>query len=183
MTQKFPLTHSVLLTALALSLCAGVAVAQTNRAGLKAPNGIALSEFDGYENWRTVAPSQVPDGIKTINANDVMIAAYRAGAPGNGHAFPDGSKIVKIEWAMKKNAQSPYAVNVPDHLMSVSFIEKDAKRFPDTNGWGYAQFLYDPATDKLTAFGKDANFGKDVCHACHIRVKANDYIFTGYPKR
>ncbi len=28
---------------------------------------------------------------------------------------------------------------VPDTLKSVSFIERDSKRFPDTGGWGYAQ--------------------------------------------
>ena len=37
-------------------------------------------------------------------------------------------------------AASPYFVMVPDTLKSVSFIEKDIKRFPDTHGWAYAQF-------------------------------------------
>jgi hypothetical protein len=41
---------------------------------------------------------------------------------------------------------SPYSVEVPNTLKSVSFIEKDLKRFPDTNGWGYAQFSYDAAS-------------------------------------
>jgi hypothetical protein len=36
---------------------------------------------------------------------------------------------------------------LPDTLKSVAFIQKDSKRFPDTSGWGYAQFLYDAATD------------------------------------
>ena len=31
-----------------------------------------------------------------------MIDAYRAGIPGNGKPFPDGSKIAKIEWKPKK---------------------------------------------------------------------------------
>jgi hypothetical protein len=31
----------------------------------------------------------------------------------------------------------------PDVLKSVAFIQKDSKRFPETSGWGYAQFLYD----------------------------------------
>jgi hypothetical protein len=46
-----------------------------------------------------------------------------------------GSKIVKIEWLSKKNPVSPYFVMVPDTLKSVSFIEKNSKRFPDTHGW------------------------------------------------
>jgi hypothetical protein len=31
-----------------------------------------------------------------ILANPVMINAYRAGVPGNGKPFPDGSKMAKI---------------------------------------------------------------------------------------
>ena len=51
--------------------------------------------------------------------------------------------------------------------LSVSFILKDSKRFPDTNGWGYAQFLYDAASDPFTPYGKDSSFGKNVCYLCH----------------
>jgi hypothetical protein len=76
-----------------------------------------------------------------------MISAYRDGAPDNGKLFPDGSKITKIEWSFKKNTVSPYLANVPDILKTVAFIEKDIKRFPDTHGWAYAQWAYDPATD------------------------------------
>jgi len=32
---------------------------------------------------------------------------------------------LKIEWSFKKNAVSPYFVNVPDTLKTVAFIEKD----------------------------------------------------------
>jgi hypothetical protein len=74
-------------------------------------------------------------------------------------------------------------VLVPDTLKSVSFIEKDSKRFPDTNGWGYAQFTYDAASDSFKVVGSGAAFGKTECHQCHIRVKASDYIFTRYAKR
>jgi hypothetical protein len=90
-----------------------------------------------------------------------------------------GSKIVKIEWTAKKSAESPYFVMVPDILKSVSFIEKDSKRFPNTGGWGYAQFHYDGASDTFQPFGNDAACG----HACHTAVAAKDYIFTAYPKR
>jgi hypothetical protein len=116
-------------------------------------------------------------------ANPAMINAYRAGVPGNGKAFPEGSKIVKIEWARKANPASPYAVQVPATLKSVSFIEKDSKRFPDTSGWSYAQFLYDAASDTFKPYGTDASFGKKVCYECHTRVKAQDYIFTNYARR
>ena len=157
--------------------------AAQDRYALKAPNGIAFSEFRGYETWQAVAPSETTDGIKAILASPVMINAYKAGIPENGKAFPEGSKIVKIEWTRTPNPASPYPVQVPAALKSVSFIEKDSKRFPDTSGWGYAQFIYDPASDTFKPYGSDASFGKTVCYECHTRVKAQDYIFTKYPRR
>ena len=53
------------------------------------------------------------------------------------------------------------------------------KRFPDTGGWGFAQFNYDAASDTFTPHGSGTNCG----HACHTIVAAKDYIFTAYPKR
>ena len=82
-----------------------------------------------------------------ILGNPTMIAAYRAGIPGNGKAFPDGAKMAKIQWKPKKSTEAPFSVNVPDTLADLFFIEKDSKRFPDSGGWGYAQFDYDPASD------------------------------------
>ncbi len=186
MSRIFKIVISLSVPAIAAAILVAShdgALAAQDKWSLKAPNGVGFSEFKGYEDWQTVAVSQVDGGIKTILANPAMIAAYRKGVPAKDTAFPEGSKIVKIEWAPKKNAESPYFVMVPDTLRSVSFIEKDSKRFPDTNGWGYAQFQYDATTKTFTPFGKDASFNKQVCHACHIAVKAKDYIFTGYPLR
>lgn len=170
--------HSVLVVLLALGLGGGSMAAQDKYA-VKVPNGLAFSEFRGYEDWRPVAVSQVPDGIKLIAANAAMIAAYRKGLPAKGKVFPDGSKIVKIEWAQGPNPESPYPVTVPGALKSVSFIEKDTKRFPKTHGWAYAQFLYDPATRSFKPNGTGAECG----YACHTAVAAKDYIFTAYPPR
>jgi hypothetical protein len=166
-----------------VALIAGAALAQQDRYALKAPNGIAFSEFRGYDQWQDVAVSATDTGIKAILGNPAMIKAYRDGIPGNGKPFPDGSKIVKIEWNKAKNPVSPYSVDVPTTLKTVSFIEKNSKRFPDTSGWGYAQFLYDPSTGTFKAYGSDSSFGKNVCYKCHTTVRDRDYIFTNYPFR
>jgi hypothetical protein len=159
------------------------AMAEDGRYTLQAPNGVAFSDIRGYETWPAVNVSQVEDGLKVIVANPTMIEAYQAGVPGNGEPFPDGSKIVKIEWSQKEDPESPYPVKVPDTLKRVGFIEKDSKRFPETNGWGYAQFTYDPATAKFTPEETDPAFGKELWHACHVAVAAKDYMFTAYPSR
>jgi hypothetical protein len=173
---SFPAIASV---AVSLVVLGGVALAAQNRYTLKVPNGLAFSDFRGYETWQDVAVSQTETSLKAISANSAMIGAFRQGVPDNHKLFPDGSKIVKIEWLAKKSTESPYFVMVPDKLKSVSFIEKDTKRFPDTHGWAYAQFLYDAASDTFTPTGNDAKCG----YACHTTVAAKDYIFTAYPKR
>jgi cytochrome P460 len=167
------------IVAASLAVVGGMAFAAQDRFTLKVPNGIAFSDFKGYETWQTVAVSQTETSLKVISANTPMINAYRNGIPGNGKHFPEGSKIVKIEWTAKKSTESPYFVMVPDTLKSISFIAKDSKRFKDSGGWGYAQFQNDAAADTLTPFGEGAACG----YTCHTGVKAKDYIFTAYPRR
>jgi hypothetical protein len=163
----------------AASAAAAVALAAQDRSALKVPGGLSFAEFKGYETWQPVAPSQTKESIKVIAANEVMMKAYRSGRPAKGRTFPEGSRVVKLEWALKPNAISPYFVDVPGQLKSVSFIVKDSKRFPKTHGWAYAQFLYDPATRALKPNGTGAECG----YACHTDVAAQDYIFTAYPPR
>jgi len=169
----------IMIVVVSLAVSAGMAVAAQDRNTLKVPNGLAFSEFRGYEDWQNVAVSQTENGIKVIVANPVRMAAYKDGLPAEGKQFPDGSKVAKIEWTMKRSAESPYFVMIPDTLKSVSFIEKDSNRFPDTHGWAFAQFLNDAASDTLAPNGNDAKCG----YECHSKVAAKDYIFTAYPKR
>ena len=160
----------------------GMAVsAQQDKYTLQVPNGLKFSDFRGYENWQVVAVSQTDDLLKVMVANPPMINAYRAGAPGNGKPFPEGSKIAKIEWKPKKSTEAPFAVRIPENLQDIFFIEKDTKRFPDTKGWAYAVFDYNPASDKFTPNGTTGvvNCG----FACHTIVAKKDYIFTEYGKR
>ena len=172
------------LTAIA-GLCglAGITLAAQDRNTLTIPEGLGFAEFKGYETWQDVSVSATEGSLKAILANPIMIKAYRDGIPGNGQAFPEGSRIVKIEWLKAKNAQSPYFVETPTTLKSVSFIVKDTKRFPTTHGWAYAQFSYDPATETFKPSAPLSVKGHDCGYACHSAVAAKDYIFTGYPAR
>jgi hypothetical protein len=167
-----------IVTVLSLAALGGMALAAQDRYTLKLGK-LSFSDFKGYEDWRDVAVSQTEAQLKVIVANDVMMKAYRQGLPADGKLFPEGSKIVKIEWSFKKNPVAPYSVNVPDTLKAVAVIEKDTKRFPDTHGWAYGNFNYDAASDTFTPEGNDAKCG----FACHTTVAAKDYIFTAYPKR
>jgi cytochrome P460 len=176
-----------------LCVLAVLAMAAQDKYTVKVPGGLAFSEFRGYEDWQIVGPSQTDatNVIRVILANPVMMKAYREGVPANGKPFPDGSKIAKIEWQPKKITDAPFSASTPDTvpgpLAEVEFIEKDAKRFPDGHGWGYAAFKYDAAADTFSPVsatdrppqGNDAKCGV----ACHNLAAAKDYIFTAYGKR
>ena len=165
---------------LAVAVVAAIAGSAEDKYSLRLPGGLAFSEFRGYENWQVVSVSQTTELLKVEVANPTMIKAYREGVPGNGKPFPDGSKIAKIECRPKKMAESPFAVNVPDTLQDVFLIEKDSKRFPETKGWAYAVFDYQPASD---TFKPDATGTINCGFACHTVVKDKDYIFHSYQKR
>jgi hypothetical protein len=165
---------------IALMVLGGQAFSAQDKYTLRVPDGLAFSDFRGYENWQVVAVSQTEDLLKAMVANATMIDAYRAGVPGNGKPFPDGSKIAKIEWKPKKNTEAPFSVRVPDTLQDVFFIEKNNKKFPDTKGWAYAAFDYDPASQ---TFKPDATGTVSCGFTCHTRVAVKDYIFTAYGTR
>jgi hypothetical protein len=147
---------------------------------LISPSGIAFSDFKGYEDWADVSSARTDEILKVIVANPAMIKAYKAGVPGNGQLFPDGSMIAKLQWKHKKSTEAPFVVEVPDVFTQAFVMEKDSKRFAKSGGWGYAVFNYDAATDKFTA---DAKSPSDCGYACHTPVKAKDYIFHPYQKR
>jgi mono/diheme cytochrome c family protein len=150
---------------------------------LKVPNGLAFSEFRGYEDWQTVSISHDGNLMALILANPLMIKAFRAGAPGNGTPFPDGSKMAKVHWNLKKMETFP-AATVPDTQHDVDLMVKDSKRFRDSGGWGYGVFEYDAASGKFrpgTSADKPPQANDARCgFACHTIVKTRDYVFTDY---
>jgi hypothetical protein len=174
-----------ILAAVALLAILGGAVLNakgqdTDKYSLKSPDGIAFSDFRGYEDWSTVSSARQAEVLKVIVANLAMIKAFKAGVPLNSKAFPEGSMIVKLQWSPKKDTEATFDVEVPDAFKQVFVMEKDSKRFPKTGGWGYAVFNYDAASNKFTP---DPTSHADCGNSCHVAVKAKDYIFHPYEKR
>src|SRR2546423_11458910 len=125
-----------IVTAL-VSAWGGSALSAQDKYTVKVPGGLAFAEFRGYENWQVLSISQDGGLLAAILANPVMIDAYRAGVPGNGKPFPDGSRMAKIHWNPKKLETFP-AATVPGALHDVDFMVKDSKRFTDSGGGGGA---------------------------------------------
>ena len=178
--------RAVAIIAAIFVLVSGLAISAQDKYTVKVPNGLAFSEFRGYEGWQLVSISQDGDLVAAILANSVMIKAYEAGIPRNGQPFPDGAKMAKIHWNPKKMETFPAAM-VPGTQHDVDFMVKDGKRFADSGGWGYGVFEYDAASDTFkpgTAADKPPQGNDAKCgFACHTRVKTRDYVFTDYGHR
>jgi hypothetical protein len=191
-TPSFLTRHGVLATSAAAGIAVvfiafgGRAISAQDKYTLQVPNGLAFSEFRGYEAWQVVSISHDGDLLAAILANPVMIDAYLAGVPGNGKPFPDGAKMAKVHWNPKKLETFPSAT-VPGTQHDVDFMVKDSRRFADSGGWGWAVFKYDAASDTFTPGtladqppqANDAKCG----FACHTIVKTRDYVFTDYGHR
>lgn len=179
--------HMLIIVLSLAALSVGAAMNTRDRYALTVPNGLAFSEFRGYESWPVISISENGGRIAVILGNSEMINAYKSGIPENGKPFPDGSKMAKIHWDPKKQEAEPGAPTVPGSLHDVDFMVKDSKRFADSGGWGWAAFEHDAAsgtfrpadsTDKPPQ-GHDAKCG----FGCHTIVKNRDFVFTEYGKR
>lgn len=135
-----------------------------------APNGIAL--FSDYHAWEIVAPSYREDKqhIRVILGNPVAIRAMKD----KTRPFPDGTVFAKLAWTVKQHPKFPVATE-PDRFAQVEFMVKDGEKYRSTGGWGFARFV----GNELKPYGKDAGFVQE-CFACHLPVRDNDYVFTGF---
>jgi hypothetical protein len=184
MVRKSMMTCGIAMALLAA--LGGVAISAQDRYTVKVPGGLAFSEFRGYDAWQTISLSRTDKLVAVILGNPEMIEAYQAGIPRNGKPFPDGAKMAKIHWKPAQNEFFPKAT-VPGGLVNVDFMVKDAKRFADSGGWGYAVFDYDETSHTFTPGtlagtppqGNDAKCG----FSCHTRAKTRDYVFTEYGVR
>lgn len=133
-----------------------------------APNGITI--YTGYMSWKVIAPSYREDKghIRVITGNDTAVTALRAGRK----PLPDGSILAKVAWKSEKHPDFPVATE-PGAFVQVEFMVKDAKKYKDTGGWGFARFV----GNDLKPYGKDASFVSE-CFGCHLPVAKNDYLFT-----
>ena len=133
-------------------------------------NNLTFEMIKGYQDYKIVATHFRTDKneLRYVLANQIGYNALKSKAK----VMPEGSKIVKIGWSVKKMAAFPAALEA-DKIQRVEYMIKEAKKF-DANGdnWGYARFVR-----------KDGRFqvwdkGVQGCISCHSTVKKSDYLFT-----
>ena len=164
--------------ALVSSFIVGVAYASdiylthnTKLPELKMPNNnLTFKMIEGYQDYKIVATHFRTDKneLRYILANPIGYNALKEKLK----VMPDGSKIVKVGWSVKKMGHFPKALEA-DKIQRVEYMVKDSTNF-DANGdnWGYARFIKKDA--KYIAWDK----GTKGCIACHSSVKETDYLFT-----
>jgi len=138
---------------------------------IKTPkNNLRFKMIEGYEDYKVIATHFRTDKneIRYILANPIGYNALKK----KSTAIPEGSKIVKIVWSVKKMDTFNTALEA-DKIQRVEYMVKDASKF-DANGdhWGYARFVKDKGTYKPWTKGTKG------CISCHRTVKENDFLFT-----
>jgi hypothetical protein len=134
-----------------------------------APNGIQLPE--GFRDWRMIGSSHRSDNhtLRVILGNDTAVAAARAGRT---RPWPDGSILAKLVW--KDTTHPAWATaTVPGDFVQAEFMVKDATKYRDTGGWGFARWK----GMALHPYGDNAGFVQE-CFTCHTPMRENDYVFT-----
>lgn len=117
--------------------------------------------------------AQVP-GLHNIYANRPAMQGYRALAatrPGR-QTFNNGSLIVFDLWEPGVAESGTGSFTFQKQRIAVAVMEKDAKKYAETGGWGFQ--VFDPATKNPLL---DAAAQKE-CFACHAITPGTDFVFS-----
>jgi len=139
---------------------------------LKMPeNGLKFKEIEDYKNYKIVATHFRTDKneLRYVLANEIAFKPFT-----NNEVLPEGSKIVKIGWKVKKMSNFGVALE-SDSLQRIEYMIKDSKKFKDNPGnWGYARFVKE--NNEYKSWDK----GTASCVACHNLSKDNNFVFTKF---
>jgi hypothetical protein len=135
----------------------------------------------GYRDWQLISANHLAGGMKQVRAqlgNDIAMKAFRDGTL----PFPDGAIIAALHWNEVSSSENDKVLAlgfpgaglqsfVAGSAVNVQFMVKDSRKYPETGGWGFADFTN----------GKPGNEAlHKTCFSCHEPAKARDYVFTLY---
>lgn len=151
-------------------LAVGVAVA------LRAQGAAGQVAYpEGYRDWTHVKSMVIQKGhplfdafggIHHIYANDRALEGYRS-----GKAFPDGAVIV---FDLLDAASGNGAITEGTRKV-VGVMQRDAKRFAATGGWGFEGFKGDSRERVVKDAAKE-------CFGCHQSDAPGDFVFSTWRK-
>ncbi len=158
------------LIAIAIVSTAALAAATTAPPGRQ--EGVPYPE--GYREWTHVKSMVIErghplydsfGGIHHVYANPRAAARLKAGGSG---PFPDGSVFV---FDLLAAVRQEGAIVEGDRKF-IGVMVKDAARYGDTGGWGFAAFK--------GSTREAANVDAAACFACHRSAEENDFVFTAW---
>ena len=108
-----------------------------------------------------------------IVANPTMIEAFKAGVPGNGKLFPEGAMIAKLQWKLKKSTEalSPWMCRC---IHAGLRHGKGLQKISEERRMGICAVQL---RSRIRYIRGRYHSPSDCGHACHVAVKAKDYIF------
>jgi hypothetical protein len=136
-------------------------------------NGYFLKDYAGFwkdPDWHfvTVRFRKDTGEMRLTYANDLAWKALKAG----GKEYPDGAVFGKVG-LMTAEDPSFTSSAVPKGARRYQLMVRDAKKWKDTNGWGYALF---DGTGK--AIAEDQDIASQACYACHALVPERGEVFS-----
>jgi len=129
----------------------------------------------GYRDWRLISVAHEEGNLNDLRAvlgNDIAIEAFREGKL----PFPDGAIIARLAWKYVPSEENNRVFGrqqsfVTGDATNIQFMVKDSAKYASTGGWGFSQFNDGIRVDAVGLSG---------CYACHVPIKARDYVFTRY---
>jgi hypothetical protein len=129
----------------------------------------------GYRDWSLISVAHEEgklNDIRAILGNDIAVKTYRDGTL----PFPDGAIIARLAWNYISSEENNKAFGGPQSFVAgsptnVQFMIKDSTKYASTGGWGFVQFDDGKPVEAARLSG---------CFACHVPVKARDFVFTHY---
>lgn len=95
-------------------------------------NGVVYS--DEFKSWDVISMSTLYDNsLRVIYGNEIAVKAIEQE---NFHPWPEGSIVVKAVWEQLDN---DYGEVRPGKFLNAQFMVKDAGKYTETEGWGFAK--------------------------------------------
>lgn len=131
-------------------------------------NGVVYT--DEFKTWKAISTSTLyENSMRVIYGNDIAVKAIK---DENFHPWPDGAIVVKAVWEQVENQ---YGEVRPGNFINAQFMVKDAAKYKDTEGWGFAKF----STPELIPTGKTALFAAQSCIGCHRQLtEETGFLFS-----
>lgn len=156
---------------LAILPVTGDAYFEINPDSVRSMNDVKFDDYKDFPaKWRLVTMRYRQDSgeMRVVYANEAAWQGLNSLNP----KYPDGAAFAKIG-AESSHDPSFTSSIMPTSVSRVQLMVKDAKKYKDADGWGYALF-----DSRGVVFPEDVKTQTASCVACHRLVPERDFVFS-----